>query len=214
MEVRNFRIRNTFWALLICSVFVCAPRAAAQPVGAGVKLGTTFTPALTISNWPLPENSSLFFNNQTPFIVGPYVEFRLPFQFAIEADALYNSAPIASNIGGAGGSTWQFPVLAKYKLLKGPVRPYLGGGASFSRISSYSNAPSDLLHQSNYGVVLEAGVEIKLLFLRITPEIRYNYWALTDISGPNVPPAAVNLLLTGPFHSERNQVSLLVGFGF
>jgi hypothetical protein len=179
-----------------------------------VKLGTTFTDALAISSGP-PPGCPCFFNNQTPFIVGPYLELRLPFHFAIEADALYNSAPIASSIGAAGGSSWQFPVLAKYKLLNGPVRPYLEGGGSFSR-SSYSNAPAYMyqVNQSNYGPVLGVGAEIKLKFLRIAPEIRYNYWTVTGISGPYVPPAAVPKLLTGPFHSERNQVSLLMGFGF
>jgi len=204
------RIRNIFWTLLICCALVCAPRAAAQPVGAGVKLGTTFTDALSISGL-LPEFSSLLYN-QTPFIVGPYFELRLPFQLAFEADALYNSAPIGGNSGDVGGSAWQFPLLAKYKLLKGPVRPYLEGGASFSRISSYSDS-SLLAHKSNYGGVLGAGVEIKLLALRISPEIRYNYWALTNIETQATPPPPAFVFVQS-FHSEHNQVSFLVGFGF
>jgi hypothetical protein len=206
-------MRDTFVLFLVFTGLICDARLAAQPVGAGVELGTTFTGALSITNTQ-PPGSPFVFSNQTPFIAGPYLELRLPFQFGVKVAALYNSAPIASNIGGAGGSTWQYPLLAKYKLLKGPVRPYIEAGASLSRISSYSNDPADLLHQSNYGPTLGIGAEVKLRFLRISPEIRYTYWALTDIGGPNVPPSAVHLLLTGPFHSEHNQASLLVGFGF
>jgi hypothetical protein len=215
-------MRDTFVVFLVFTGLVCDARLVAQPVGAGVELGTTLTGALSITNIA-PPGLSNFFANQAPFIVGPYLELRLPLQFSVEVAALYNSAPFASNIGITGGSTWQFPLVAKYKLLKGPVRPYIEAGASFSRISSYSSASEDFSHQLNYGYLLRLsnygpslgiGAEVKLRFLRISPEIRYTYWALTDIAGPNVPPAAIPLLITGPFHSEHNQVSFLVGFGF
>jgi hypothetical protein len=202
-------MRNKFSGPLVCSALVCAAHVAAQSVGAGVKLGTTFTDALSITGLAPVVPPPLY--NQTPFIVGPYVELRLPLQLAVEVDALYNSAPIGGNTADVGGSTWQFPAMVKYKLLKGPVRPYIEGGVSFSRISSFSD-PLTLLHKSNYGGVLGIGVEIKLRALRITPELRYNYWALTDISAPVRPPYVPTFAQS--FQSERNQVSLLVGFGF
>lgn len=96
-------MRNTFWTVLICSVFVCTPHAAAQPVDAGLKAGTTFTGALTITNGPL----------------------------SLEVDALYNSAPCGCSPGDRdSGSTWQFPLLAKYKLLKDRCGPDIFLGQS------------------------------------------------------------------------------------
>jgi hypothetical protein len=167
--------------------------AAAQPFGAGLKVGTTLTDAInSIPSFSVP--------NDRHFIAGPYVEVRLPFHLAVEADALYESSLFSSVL--SGGSTWQFPVLAKYRLLGGPIRPYIEGGPSFSRITDIAEIPA-LNHRSNYGIVLGAGIELKLLFLRVAPEVRYNGWALKNIESP-----------TGQFESNRNQALFLVGIGF
>jgi hypothetical protein len=180
---------KTFWTLLV--VFSAA--ASAQPFGAGLKLGTTLTDALSSARgFSLPSDHQL--------IVGPYVEVRLPFGFSVEADALYESAIFSSVY--TGGSTWQFPVLAKYKFLKGPVRPYVEGGPSFSHITDLAEIPA-LNHRSNYGIVLGAGIEVKLLVLRISPEVRYNGWTLQNIQDP-----------LGFFQSNRNQAMFQVGIGF
>ena len=179
---------KTIWTLLFC-----AAAARAQPFGAGLKLGTTLTDAVSaVGSASLPTTQHL--------IVGPYVEVRLPLGLAVEADALYQ--PGLYNDVVNSGSTWQFPVLAKYKLLKGPVRPYIEGGPSFSRITDIKELPV-LNHRSNFGIVLGAGVEVKLLVLRISPEIRYQGWALTNIQSA-----------LGSFRSNRNLATFTVGFGF
>jgi hypothetical protein len=182
-------MNKTFLTLLVFSA-----AASAQPFGAGVKLGTTLTDALSSARagFTLPSDHH--------FLAGPYVEVRLPLGFSVEADALYESSIFSSVYNG--GSTWQFPVLAKYKLLKGPIRPYVEGGPSFSRITDLAEIPA-LNHRSNFGIVLGAGLEIKLLVLRISPEIRYNGWTLQNIQDP-----------AGFFHSNRNQAMFQVGFGF
>jgi opacity protein-like surface antigen len=185
---------KTFWTLLVFSALACSTSAWGQPFGAGIKLGTTLTDALASahSGFTLPGSNHL--------IVGPYVEVRLPAGFSVEADALYESAIFNSVY--TGGSTWQFPVVAKYKLLTGPVRPYVEGGVSFSHITDLAEIPA-LSHSSNFGIVLGAGLEVKLLVLRISPEIRYNGWTLQSIQDP-----------AGFFHSNRNQAMFQVGFGF
>src|SRR5262249_45379346 len=136
----------------------------AQPFGAGIKLGSTLTDAISSAqNVTVPNAASL--------IVGPYLEVRLPFGFAVEGDALYYPSLYSDAVGG--GTVWQFPILAKLRLLKGPIRPYIEGGPSFSHLSDVKTLPN-LLHSSNYGITLGAGVELKLFALRIAPEIRYN----------------------------------------
>lgn len=167
--------------------------AAAQPFGLGVKLGTTLNNAISAaSTFSVPDDHH--------FIVGPYFELRLPLHLGLEIDALHESS-LYGGVGN-GGSTWQFPVLAKYKLLKGPVKPYVEGGIAFSHITDLKDIP-DLNHASNFGVVLGAGVEIKLLAPRISAEIRYNGWAFKNLQSP-----------TGLFESNQNQVAILVGLGF
>jgi len=164
----------------------------AQPFGVGLKLGTTLTDALSSARgFTLANNHHL--------IAGPYVEVRLPLGISVEADALYESGIFS---GVSTGSTWQFPVVAKYKLLKGPVRPYVEGGVAFSRITDFAELPA-LNHQSNFGLVLGAGIEVKVLVLRISPEVRYNGWTLQNIQDP-----------AGLFQSNRNQAMFQVGFGF
>ena len=163
-----------------------------QPFGAGVKLGTTLTDALSFHVPGSGSNHNL--------LVGPYMELRLPAGFAIEADALYESSVFPSVT--TGGSSWQFPVMAKYKFAKGIVRPYVEGGVAFSHITDLADIP-DLNHRSNFGIVLGGGLEIHALFLRITPEVRYNGWAVKNIQSP-----------AGLYESNRNQAAFLVGFGF
>ena len=163
--------------------------AAAQPFGFGLKLGSTLTDTIS-GNVP----------NGSHFIVGPYAEVRLPLSLALEVDALYEHG-LYDNVT-PGGSTWQFPVLAKYKLLKGPVKPYIEGGPAFSHISDLRELPQ-LNHRSNYGIVLGVGVEVKVLVLRVSPEIRYNGWAFQNISSP-----------AGLYQSNRNQATFTLGIGF
>ena len=167
--------------------------AAAQPIGAGLKLGSTLTNAVSSA-----ENATV--PNSAALIVGPYVEVRLPLGFAVEADALYYPGLFPN--GAGGGSLWQFPILAKLRFLKGPVRPYIEGGPAYSHLTDVKTLP-DLLHSSNFGITLGAGVDVKLLVLHITPEIRYNGFLFTNLQSP-----------LGLFQSNRNQAVFMVGFGF
>jgi hypothetical protein len=187
-------MKKTFWVLFVCAALACAPRAAAQPFGVGLKLGATLTNAVSSA-----ESASI--PNSTNFIWGPYLELGLPLGFAVEADALYFPGLYSAAAGG-GGSAWQFPILAKFRFLPGPVRPYIEGGPAFSHISDVKELP-DLLHNSNYGITLGAGIEIKVRALRIAPEIRYNGFMFTNIESPQ-----------DLFKSNRNQAVFLLGIGF
>lgn len=184
---------KTLCKCLVLAALVFSLPAAAQPFGVGVRIGSTLTNAISSA-----ESESI--PNSANIVVGPYVEVRLPFGFSVEGDALfypglYGNAP-------SGGSMWQFPILAKYKFLKGPIRPYIEGGPSFSHVYDVSTLP-DILHSSNYGITLGGGVELKLFALRISPEIRYNGFVFTNIESP-----------LGFFKSNRNQAVFLVGLGF
>lgn len=186
-------MRRTFWILFVSALAGLSLPAAAQPFGAGLKLGSTLTNSISAAESETIPNSATF-------IVGPYVELRLPLGFAIEGDALYYPS-LYSNAAG-GGSVWQFPILAKLRFLKGPIRPYIEGGPAYSHLTDVKTLP-DLLHSSDFGITLGAGVELKLLALRIAPEIRYNGFLFTNVQSPQ-----------GLFQSNRNQAVFLVGIGF
>jgi hypothetical protein len=181
----NQTTKTILFVLLSTSVV-----SSAQSVGVGLKIGTLLSDALS------PKNDG----TNHALVIGPSVELRLPVGLSIEADALYQSGELDSLTPGA--SRWQFPIVAKHDFLKGPLRPYVEGGLSFSHLTDLKDIPG-VIHSSNYGFVLGAGLDFKLLFFRVSSEVRYNVWAFKDIINPS-----------SNFDQKRGQALLLVGFGF
>ncbi len=184
------------WIQTFLYSFVFAGLAHAQPVVAGLKIGVPFTEAFQNQSFPTVATLTASSNAYT---LGPFVEVRLPLHLSIEADALYRGLHFNNIVGSASTGQWDFPVVAKYKLLKGPIKPYIEGGLDFSHLSDAKNFIV-ANHTSNFGVVLGAGVEIHALVMRISPEVRYTGDALKNF--------------TGIVNTNRNQLAFLVGIGF
>ena len=178
----------------LCS-FVFAAAAAAQPVVGGLKIGVPLTDAFTsVQNLSYPPATV------SNYELGVYGEVRLPAKFSLEIDALHRGYNFNSQTGSKSASSWEFPILAKYHLFKGPVRPFVDGGVSFSHLSNIESLIVSPNHTSNFGVVLGAGVEVHALVLHISPEIRYTGDALKNFD------TVIN--------SNRNQLTFLLGIGF
>src|SRR5436309_87001 len=96
---------KTFSMLLVFAGLACA-----QPVGAGLKVGGLLTDALTVRNVP---TLAAFTAEGHRYIVGPYVELRLPFQLAVEVDALYRNYDFMNAGVNSGVGSWEFPMLLK-----------------------------------------------------------------------------------------------------
>jgi hypothetical protein len=184
-------VRTLLFLLVVTGVAV------AQPLSAGVKFGAPLTDAISVQS----PNPLSYIADTNRFVIGPYVEVRLPASFAIEVDALYRSFSFSSLQNSASASNWEFPVLIKRKFLKGPVRPYLEGGVVLSHLSVKD--VTEVNHRSNYGIALGGGVEIHALVLHITPELRYEGFVFQDFSSPG-----------GILHSNRNQLLAMVGISF
>jgi len=137
--------------------------------------------------------------NANNYTLGPFVEVRLPLQLSIEADALYRGYNFGTPVATTHASSWDFPIVAKYHFLKGPVKPYVEGGLDFSHLSDVA-ATFGPNHSTNFGIALGAGVQLNLLVLRLSPEIRYTGDTLKNF--------------TGLIDSNRNQLAFLVGIGF
>lgn len=185
------------------SVFlvVCAA-AAAQPISAGLKFGVPLNDAFSVQS---PNPLSYVAQTQR-YTVGPFIELRLPAHLAIEIDALYRrygyqTAPLFSR-APVRASSWEFPVLGKYRLFSGPVQPYIEGGVAFSRLTDIPQV-LELSSRNNYGVVAGAGIELRLGFARISPEIRYTGWTRRFFDSPG-----------DYLQSNRNQATVLVGISF
>jgi opacity protein-like surface antigen len=182
-----------FKTFLCSSVFIGLSYA--QPVSGGFKLGLPFTEAFsTLPNLAYPPASV------SSYELGVYGEVRLPAKFSIEMDALHRGYAFNSQTGSTSASSWEFPIVAKYHLLKGPVKPYVEGGISFSHLSGVESLIVSPNHNANFGIVLGGGVDIHALVLHISPEIRYTGDALKNFD------TVIN--------SNRNQIAFLVGIGF
>jgi hypothetical protein len=170
--------------------------------------------------------------------VGPTIELRLPFGFGVEVDALYrhfsyNSTASLVDVLSTLRTTsndWEFPLLLKKRFGGvGPVRPFVDAGVNFNKISGLSQSvsnlvfpnrlttmsnsnPAELKNDFTAGFSLGGGVEIHLLILRITPEIRYTRWGNQQFSG--IFPAGGASGIAGSLTSNQNQAEFLVGFTF
>jgi hypothetical protein len=145
------------------------------------------------------------------FTIGPTIRVSLPLGFRVEADALYRGAGLnvnasVPNVVGSqnySASQWRFPVLLQYRLSAPVVKPFLEAGYSYDHIdikpqvSVLGNTPaSSISITSHHGFVIGAGLDLKVPFLKISPELRY-----TRDAGPD---KALN----------GNQAEFLVGIRF
>jgi hypothetical protein len=175
---------KTFFCLLVLTSL-----ASAQPFGVGIKAGVPATDAFNVLQNP---NQTLSQTHHYTF--GGYGELRLPAGMALELDALYRTYDVQN----APAHSWEFPVLVKHRLFRGPVKPYFDAGVSFSHLS-IANV-SSLQHLSNYGIVVGGGVEVKVASMRMGPEIRYTGWWFHNFDGQ--------------VQTNRNQLAVLFGIGF
>lgn len=201
----------------LLSLLIAAAALSAQPIGVGIKGGLPLTDLFE------SENSTVATETKR-YIVGPMVELRLPAGFAIEGDALYSRANFTSILGTAGSvlsapfdaNSWEFPVLLKKKFGGAnagvaAVRPYVGAGVSFRRLSGLTSIGSFItgnrdgsVDRNNTGFVAGGGIEVRALFIRIAPEIRFTYWG-TDHFAEG---------LANIFKTNKAQGQFLIGLYF
>jgi len=187
--------------------FVLAVPAAAQPLSFGVKLGVPLSDAYDVAT-SVNRNLS---SSATQYTVGAMAELHLPLGLGVEGDVLYNRFNFSTNnltttSSAANSNSFEFPILVKYKFAGfGPVHAYAGAGPSFRTVQSVLRfAPRVTNDSFGKGFVLAGGVEIKALFLRISPELRYTHWGSQSFLD------ATNVLI----HGKQNQGQFLVGISF
>ena len=183
---------------LLFSFLVSPLTFAGQIFSVGVKAGVPFTDAFS----SFTNGSYNAFSSSKNYIVGPMVELHLPLGLSAEADALYRplnfTATRPNVMQNTDFSSWEFPILAKYRFAVPLVKPYMEAGPSFRTVGGQFGG-----NLSNSGFTAGVGVELRLARFRIGPEIRYTHWG-SDSS---------NAAQLG-FNSNQNQGEFLVGFSF
>lgn len=192
------------------------------PFAVGVKGGVPFT-----SNFETGSAPGVTFTADTKrYTVGPVVEFRGPFGLGIEADALYRRLDFESQGNEVDifvrqkttANAWDIPLLLKWRLTPGPIKPYFSVGPTFRYLSNLdqvrdfffapgnrmtqatTDQPAQLQNRFTAGFTLSGGVQ---LGSHIAPEIRYTRWGWETFKD-----------LSGVFRSNQNQVEFLVGLTF
>lgn len=98
--------------------------------------------------------------------------------------------------GEVGVSTWQFPMLVKYRMRRvGAMRPFVEAGPAFR--TRHNPAPTE---PSQLGGTIGAGAEFQAGRVRISPVVRYTRWQY-DGDFPR-------------FATKRDQIELLAGINY
>jgi hypothetical protein len=173
----------------------------------GIKGGVPLTDAFSDHTATSVDVITHDFSSSKNYAAGVMLELRLPLGFSVEADALYRPLNLTTDSTTLPSITThfsrdirslEFPILAKYHLIRPPlVSPYVEAGPTFRSVTSGGS------YLSNQGFAIGAGVDFKLLLLRISPEIRYSRWG-SD--------ATVTGFLAAP--SNLNQAEFLIGLSF
>jgi opacity protein-like surface antigen len=152
------------------------------------------------------------------YVVGPTLGIRLPAGFSVAGDALFTRVTISATSASSGSisasaSSWEFPVLLRYTIGREGISPFVGAGVSVRHLSDFGNIGPFLTNSSNTGNVvgsaaagfaLDGGLQFKIGFLHISPEIRYTHWGSSNISS-----AFQNVIRT-----NDNEGQILVGLTF
>jgi len=190
---------------LLAIVLISA--AGAQPLSFGVKLGVPLSDAYDIAS----SQGRSFNSDATQYTAGVSAELHLPLGFSVEGNALYSrfhfsSENLVNTLSKANSNSFEFPILGKYKFAGvGPVHAFVGAGPTFRSLQSVLRLrPTSTNDSFGKGIVFAGGVEVKALFLRITPEIRYTRWGTQSFLD------AANVLIRG----NQNQGQFLLGISF
>ncbi len=180
----------------------------AQSLSVGVIGGAPFTD-VTTSN---VVNGLQSIPKTTNFTVGPVLQVNLQLSLRLEVDALFR--PYHITITGLNvsddikGQDWSFPVLLQYRIHTPVpmVHPFVEAGLAFDHLAGISAAaksaiasgPGELLHQSDTGIVLGGGIDVKVPFVRVSAELRYTHATVSQFAS----------------FSNLNQAEVLVGVHF
>jgi len=231
---RLVRTDMRLWLLFVAG----APLALAQPFTFGVKAGVPLTDFLdathsggfgyfaTTNRYIVGPVAEL----RLPFGLG--VEFDALYRH-LNYTGVNNSVGVFTGGGPPGllnssttSGAWEFPLLAKYRFPTKLVRPYVDAGVVWDTLSGLTQTttstffPSQMTSTSSGSQALELnkktvagfvaglGLDIHLLVLHVSPEVRYTRWGAQHFLFFNVPRSTLGI------ESNQSQFEFLVGFTF
>jgi hypothetical protein len=209
-------MKRTFPGLFVLAC-LAVPLQAQLPIGFGLKGGARLTDFTETFNSPTSGHATQNTEQDHVYTIGPYVELHLPIGFSLEADLLYKKSastysqviPLLEGSRQFNFDSFDIPILAKKRFgTKGVFfRPFVEGGLA-NRYSTglpgsvtLTTPITSVGTHSGWqeGIVLGGGVELKVLILKISGELRWT--RLGHISSSTLPKL------------NANQAELLFGIG-
>jgi hypothetical protein len=174
-----------------------------QNLSLGVAAGGSVTDAFQPYRPPGIDVLRLY-SESKDYVVGATLEWRFSPQWSVEADGLYRKLHLTeafvepdgvlNSVSPSPVITWEFPVLAKYRLNLPRLKPFAEAGPSFRTAGNLNGTMP-----SHAGFTAGLGVELHTAGLTFAPTLRYTRWAADTVS---------------PFvnaRSKQDQVEVLVG---
>ena len=210
--------------------FACFAPLFAQPVSFGVEGGVPITDAFDAAHDTFQGNTASYSTYTHRYEVGPAFQVHLPLRLTVEVDALYKRlgyqynalTPATRTFAATAVNSWEFPLLLKFEITPGPIRPFVDLGISFRHISGVKQIrqvvtipagvvgvttltnPPEFNKATDEGLVFGGGVAFKFGPVRISPELRYTRWGSENFEDP------VRSLL----HTNKDQGDFLLGILF
>jgi hypothetical protein len=150
---------------------------------------------------------------------------HLNYTSTFETCLLCGSLAGVSGVTKTAAGDWEFPLVVKYRLHTKRVQPYVDIGVAVEILTNLTETgfmqsfniygvsppmnaagsiPMELNERAVAGFVTGAGVDVHLLFLHLSPEIRYTRWGAQQFVAP----------FGGGLSSNLNQVEFLLGITF
>jgi hypothetical protein len=184
-------------------------------IEAGAPLTRTFDTGFIYKGTFLPATAH--------YTLGPALDLHLIGPFHLSMNALYQPFSFQQSYylgtpadAKTTGSLWQFPILLRYRILRGPVHPFLSLGPAFQLAGNITQRYQSLLDPGPLithplpnrrviaGIAAGAGIELSIWRLHVLPEIRYTRWGAENYDFTQTNHVGTNL----------NQFQLLVGLAF
>jgi len=166
--------------------------------GFGVKGGIPFTDVLETA--AIFTSPAATLTRSTDYLIGPVVELRVPFGFALEVDGLYHATEYDLLTNGIGTTVpahaWEIPYLAKFRFPIPVLKPFVSAGGAYR---TFTDLPNNVTPTHN-AFVLGGGLELRISRLRLSGELRWLRWG-NPSSNNNV-------------RLSQNQGEVLFGFVF
>jgi hypothetical protein len=179
----------------------------AVSIGGIVGMGLSNDFPSTVSDVNGIPGSRSFSDSKSP-VIGLMIELEPIRKLFIEFNGLYRPLHLTDESSLSGSVqpipptrtgrvtvlTWEFPILAKYKLTIARTNPFFEVGPTFRTSGNLNDA-----NPSKYGATGGAGVEAKWGKVRISPTLRYTRWTNDQ---------------TTASPTNRNQFEALIGISY